>query len=407
MLLVYNFGINLFCLIVRIASLRNQKAKRFLRGRKGQLKKIEKEVCGITELVWVHCASLGEFEQGRPLIEEIKLKYPQKKILLTFYSPSGYDVQKNYKGADFVYYLPFDTIRNSKRFIKAVTPEVVFFIKYEYWLNFLTVLNKKKIPVYFVSAIFRQDQLFFKNYGGWYRKMLKMVNHFFVQNQTSADLLESINIKNYTIAGDTRFDRVAHIVENVKPLKVVESFVDNKITIVVGSSWKSEEALVKQYLRNHPELKIIMVPHEVENGSVDNILNQYGELAIPYSKANINNVVNKQVLVVDCYGILTSLYQYAYIAIVGGGFGVGIHNILEPATFGMPVIFGPNYERFGEAVDLVGQNCAFPVNNIEEFNTVLNHLLKNYEITKKISQKTAAYVQSKVGATQLILNAVF
>lgn len=407
MLLIYNLGIYLFSFLIKTASLRNQKAKRFIEGRKGQLKNIEKELKGIGEVVWIHCASLGEFEQGRPLIEEIKLKYPQKKILITFYSPSGYDVQKNYENADFVFYLPLDTMRNAKRFVKAINPEIVFFIKYEYWLNFLTRLNKLKIPVYFVSAIFRQNQLFFKWYGGWYRKMLRMADHFFVQNAVSSELLESVNIKNYTIAGDTRFDRVAHIVENVKAIDLVESFIDNKKTIVVGSSWKSEEALIKQYIRINTEVKVILVPHEIENGNVENVLKQFGEKAILFSNASFDNLNDKQILIVDCYGKLTSLYQYGDIAIVGGGFGVGIHNVLEPATFGMPIIFGPNYERFSEAVDLVEQNCAFPVNNIEEFNTVLTHLLKNNDTAKNIADKTAKYVKSNVGATQLILDAVF
>lgn len=404
--LLYNIGIQIFVLLVRIASLRNQKAKKWLRGRKGLLKKIQKEVEGSENLVWVHCASLGEFEQGRPLIEEIKLKYPEKKVLLTFYSPSGYEVQHAYNKADFVYYMPNDSRRNAKRFIKYIKPTVVFFVKYEYWYNYLTQLQKNEIPVYFVSAIFRPQQRFFKR-DGWYRKMLSKPTHFFVQNQVSADLLESVNIKNYTITGDTRFDRVAHILENVKPMPLVETFINNKDVIVAGSTWKAEEAILNQYLRTRPMLKVILVPHEVDEATIQRILTLFGSKAICYSKATQRNVTDKQVLVVDSYGLLTSLYQYGKIAFIGGGFGVGIHNVLEPATFGMPILFGTNYEKFKEATDLVEQNCAFPVANIEEFNTVVNHLLGNNQVVMNIAERTAAYVRKNVGATRKILDQVF
>lgn len=407
MLLVYNIGMLLFGVVMRIVSFFNPKAHRWVIGRKGQLKKIQEQVEGVEPIVWVHCASLGEFEQGRPLIDEIKLKYPQKKILLTFFSPSGYDVQKDYKNADYVYYLPLDTFRNANRFINAVNPEIVFFIKYEYWYNVLRILNRKKIPVYFVSAIFRSDQLFFKWYGKWYRKLLRMATHFFVQTELSASLLDSIQISNYTITGDTRFDRVAHVAENVKALPLVESFVENCSVIVAGSTWKAEDALLKQYIRVNPAVNIILVPHEVENGNVDRIMQQFGDLAIRYSLADEQNVLGKRVLVVDCYGILTSLYQYGKIAVIGGGFGVGIHNVLEAATFGVPIIFGPNYEKFNEAVDLVNQNSAFVVNNIEEFNAVLNYLLEHDDVAQKIGILTEAYVKNNVGATKQIIDSVF
>lgn len=407
MLLVYNLGMHLLGAIIRFVALFNQKARRWVVGRKGQFKTILNQLSENEKTVWVHCASLGEFEQGRPLIDEIKLRFPHKKIVLTFFSPSGYEVRKNYPNADHVFYLPLDTYRKARKFIKMINPEIVFFIKYEYWYNLLKLLNRKNIPVYFVSAIFRPDQLFFKSYGKWYRKLLRLATHFFVQTESSANLLKSINISNYTITGDTRFDRVAHVAENVKSLPVVESFVDNYPVIVAGSTWKAEDALLRQYLRINPTVKVILVPHEVENGSVDRIMQQYTDLAIQYSKANKSNVQNKRVLVVDCYGVLTSLYQYGTIAIIGGGFGVGIHNVLEPATFGLPIIFGPKYEQFNEAVDLLNQNSAFVVNNIEEFNLVLNHLLKHNEIIQKISLQTKEYVQRNVGATKLILDTVF
>jgi 3-deoxy-D-manno-octulosonic-acid transferase len=393
--------------VIRFAALRNGKARRWVKGREGLMKKIAEEVSGVDHLVWVHCASLGEFEQGRPLIEEIKLKYPEKKIVLTFYSPSGYDVQKNYKKADFVYYLPLDTRRNAKRFVEYVNPELVFFIKYEYWFNFLSALKKKNISVYFVSTIFRKNQLFFKWYGAWYREMLNLITHLFLQNEESALLLDSINIKNYTVTGDTRFDRVAHVVENVKTLAVVDAFVGDEKIIVAGSTWKAEEAMLLQYVRTHRDVKVILAPHEIEADRIERILELFGSVAIRYSEANLSNVIDKQVLVVDCYGVLTSLYHYGTIAIIGGGFGVGIHNVLEAATFGMPIVFGPNYERFKEAVDLVAQFSAFSVENIEDFNTILNHLLKDEKVTRNISEMSASYVQRNVGATQRIIKTVF
>jgi 3-deoxy-D-manno-octulosonic-acid transferase len=407
MRLIYNLGIKVFILLVKIASFKNPKAKKLIEGRKGLLKRVKKEQDPKEQVIWVHCASLGEFEQGRPLIEEIKRIYPEKKILLTFFSPSGYEVQKNYGNADYIYYLPADTRRNARRFIKYCNPEVVFFIKYEYWYNFLSVLKKKSVPVYFVSSIFRKDQLFYKWYGGWYRKMLKKVTHFFLQNQESADLLQSLGINHFSVIGDTRFDRVAHVFENIKPIPVIEQFLGSQKAIIAGSSWKAEEALLMQYYRINPAFKLIIVPHEVSDENIQRIKNQFGENAICLSKVTKTIGKEKNILIVDSYGMLTSLYQYGYISIVGGGFGAGIHNILEAATFGMPIIIGPNYERFQEAIDMVNQHCAFPVANIEEFNTVMNHLLKDPTLVFTISKIASDYVKANVGATPKILDFVF
>lgn len=405
---IYNFGLKVYLLLVKLSASRNPKARKWLDGRKKLLKRIKSEKGFDGKSVWVHCSSLGEFEQGRPLIEEIRKRFPEKKIVLTFFSPSGYEVQKDYNNVDYVCYLPLDTRKNAKKFIKEINPEVVFFIKYEYWYNFLKVLKKKSVPVFFVSSIFREDQLFFKWYGGWYRKMLKMATHFFIQNQESADLLEKLDIHNYTITGDTRFDRVAHIFENVKPLPVIEQFLDSKKAIIAGSSWKAEEALLMQYLRIYPALKIIIAPHEVNEENISRITKQFGEdNTICYSKATPSSMVGKKVMIIDCYGLLTSLYQYSLVSIVGGGFGAGIHNVLEPAAFGMPVIFGPNYEKFREARELVEINSAFPVNNIEEFNTLMTHLLKDASVINTISKKAANYVKENVGATNKIISSVF
>lgn len=405
--LLYNLGIRLMVLAIRLAAVSKPKAKKWIAGRKGLIKKIKNDLKDTEKVVWVHCASLGEFEQGRPLMEEIKRRFPHKKILLTFYSPSGYEVQKNYSGADFVYYLPADTQRNARRFIQYTKPEVVFFIKYEYWYNYLRLLKKKSIPSYFVSTIFREEQLFFKKRGGWYRKMLKYPSHFFLQNETSAKLLESLGYKNFSIAGDTRFDRVAHILDNVQPVKLVENFINGADVMVAGSSWKAEEAIIYQYIRNKPGLKVILVPHVIESENIQRILDLYGNRAILYSEATKSNVSDKQVLIVDNYGMLTTLYQYGKIAFIGGGFGVGIHNVLEAATFGMPILFGPNHEKFAEAVDLVNQSCAFVVNNIEDFNTIVSYLLKDERIVFSIAEKAAEYVRKNVGATRHILEKVF
>jgi len=308
MRLIYNFGIRIFILILKIASLRNPKAKKWIAGRKGLLKRIKKEQDPKEHVVWVHCASLGEFEQGRPLIEEIRRIYPEKKIVLTFFSPSGYEVRKDYGQVDYIYYLPADTRRNARRFVKYCNPEVAFFIKYEYWFNFLSVLKKKSVPVYFVSSIFRKDQLFYKWYGGWYRKMLKKVTHFFLQNQESADLLHSLNIDHCSVTGDTRFDRVAHVFENIKPIPAVEKFLGSQRAIIAGSSWKAEEALLMQYNRINPGYKLIIVPHEVTDDTIRRIKDQFSGNAICLSEIASMKGNEKNVLIVDSYGMLTSLY---------------------------------------------------------------------------------------------------
>jgi 3-deoxy-D-manno-octulosonic-acid transferase len=408
MRLIYNFAIRVLFLVMRFSRRRDPKAKKWIEGRKGLLKKVAEATANIENPVWVHCASLGEFEQGRPLIESIKEKFPGQKVVLSFFSPSGYEVRKNYEGADFVFYLPLDTRRNSRKIVKLIKPKVVFFIKYEYWFNLLRSLKKRKIPIYFVSSIFRTDQAFFKWYGGWYRRLLKMPTHFFVQNNESVELLRKYKITNVSVSGDTRFDRVARVVKSAHPLPLVEKFLDGQKVIIVGSSWKAEEALLMQYLRIRNNLKVIIAPHEVNQESISRLDELFGEKMLLYSDFSKGApLLGKQVLIIDCYGMLTSLYQYGKIAIIGGGFGVGIHNTLEAATFGMPIIFGPNYEKFKEAVDMVKRQCAFPVENIEDFNTLLNYLLSNETLVEKLAEMTSGYVRENTGATEIILNKVF
>ncbi len=403
----YNLGIHLFVLGIKIASIRNQKAKDWISGRKNQFDKIKADFTTEQNPIWIHCASLGEFEQGRPVIEDIKDRYPNKRILVTFFSPSGYEVRKNYELADWVYYLPSDSPRNVKQFLDLIEPEMAVFVKYEYWFNFLKGLNEREIPTYYISAIFRPNQLFFKKIGKWYSEMLEYITHFYVQNETSKKLLNSIGYHNVTISGDTRFDRVAKIVDSITSIDLVEKFVENKKVIVAGSTWRCEEAILAQYMRKVPDEKLILAPHEVNDEHINNILNLFGDTAITYSKAQREDISNKQVLVIDSYGLLTSLYQYGKVAVIGGGFGVGIHNILEAATFGMPIIFGNNYEKFQEAVELKNAQCAFPINNVEEFNAVMSRLLTDPETTKKISKNSAQYVQDNIGATELILSTIF
>jgi 3-deoxy-D-manno-octulosonic-acid transferase len=407
MRLIYNFGIRLLYLAIKIAAVKNNKARLWINGRKNLFKHIKQEKDPAEKTVWFHCASLGEFEQGRPLIEEVRSKFPEKKIAVTFFSPSGYEVRKNYQGADYIYYLPLDTVRNAKNFIRIMNPEKAFFIKYEYWYNILYELKKQQIPVFFVSSIFRKEQIFFKKYGAFFRRMLGLITHFFLQNKQSAELLETINIHHCSVAGDTRFDRVAHVFENGHPLKVAEKFLNKSKAIIAGSSWKAEEALLLQFLRNYPYNKIIIVPHEVSEENIVRLEKQFGRSAVRYSKAENENLSEKNVLIIDCYGLLSSLYRYGKLAVVGGGFGVGIHNVLEPAAFGLPIVFGPNYQRFKEAVDLVDMKCAYPVQNIAEFNRVVCYLISDENVLKSLSQTAAAYVRNNIGATQKIIARVF
>jgi 3-deoxy-D-manno-octulosonic-acid transferase len=407
MRLFYQLGIRIFYLAVKLRARRNPKAKKWIEGRKGLIGHIEQTTKNISGSYWVHCASLGEFEQARPLIEAIKEQKPEEIIVLTFFSPSGYEVQKNYKLADHVFYLPLDTRGNAKRMIKALKPKAVFFIKYEFWYNLLWALNKSKTPIYFVSAIFRRDQLFFKWYGKWYRKLPALATHLFVQDEHSVELLREIGIKNVTITGDTRFDRVSRIVKMARPIPFVEKFLNGQKALILGSSWKAEEAMTLQYIRQRPDLKVIIAPHEVNQENISRIEALYGDRCILYSKVAKHAPSKKQVLIVDCYGLLTSIYQYGLIALIGGGFGAGIHNILEAATYGMPIIFGPKFQRFKEANDLVERKCAYAVNNIEDFNTILNQLIINQNLRDMLSKKSADYVIENTGATQTILKHIF
>ena len=351
------------------------------------------------KIAWFHCASLGEFEQGRPLLEEVKKHFPNHKILLSFYSPSGYEAKKNYSLADYIVYLPNDTRKNAKKFVEIVNPDLVFFIKYEFWYNYISALKGKRL--FQVSLILRENQYFFTWYGKWFAKQLKNFEHFFVQNQQTATLLNKIGYKNITISGDTRFDRVMTIANNAKSFPDIENFCkgDKKI-ILAGSSWLADEKIIEKAI-NDLDIKLIIAPHIVEQSHINEIQELFLK-SILYSEL-AENKKESNILIINCIGILSNLYQYCDIAYIGGGFGVGIHNTLEAATFGKPICFGPNYHKFQEAIDLIDLNAAYSINNEEELKAVLSSLLGDKEKYEESAKASKNYVQEKVGACKKII----
>lgn len=351
------------------------------------------------KVAWFHCASLGEFEQGRPLIEEVKKQFPEYKILLSFYSPSGYESKKDYALADYVVYLPNDTKSNAKKFVKKVNPDLIFFIKYEFWYNYISALKGRRL--FQVSLILRQNQYFFSWYGKWFAKQLKNFEHFFVQNQQTANLLNKIGYKNVTISGDTRFDRVMTIANNAKSFTEIEKFCEgNQKIILAGSSWLADEKIIQQAVKNL-DIKLIIAPHVVGENHINEIQQLFPE-AILYSEL-ANNDKKSNVLIINCIGILSNLYQYCDIAYIGGGFGVGIHNTLEAATFGKPICFGTNYHKFQEAIDLINLKAAYSISNQEELKQVLETLLNNEKIYNQSAEASKDYVKTKIGACKKII----
>jgi len=406
---LYTISIFLYSILIKLAAPFNIKAKQISTGRGQTFAALETKIKHDKPIVWVHCASLGEFEQGRPVIEAIKKQHPEFRILLTFFSPSGYEIRKNYDLADCVFYLPADTRKNARKLIELIRPEKVFFVKYEFWFYYINELKNQNIPLYLISAIFRDDQLFFKNspLGKWYRQMLSGFSHFFVQDEKSVELLGSIGIKNVTKAGDTRFDRVAEIASSGKSIPVVEKFKGNQILVVAGSTWKPDEELLVQYIHSHPEVKFIIAPHETKTANVERLINLLKSQVICYTEATETTVVNKQVMIVNTIGVLSSIYKYADLAYIGGGFGVGIHNTLEAAIFGMPIVFGPNFRKFNEANVLVKLGVAFPVADFPSLEAILDSLLNDDEKRILISQICITFTNKNIGATQLILDKVF
>lgn len=351
------------------------------------------------KIAWFHCASLGEFEQGRPLLEKVKKHFPQHKILLSFYSPSGYEAKKDYSLADYIVYLPNDTRKNAKKFVSIVNPDLIFFIKYEFWYNYILELKGRRL--FQVSLILRENQYFFTWYGKWFAKQLKNFEHFFVQNQQTATLLNKIGYKNITISGDTRFDRVMTIANNAKSFQDIEEFCqgDKKI-ILAGSSWLADEKIIEKAIKNL-DIKLIIAPHIVEQSHINEIQELFPQ-AILYSEL-AENKKESNILIINCIGILSNLYQYCDIAYIGGGFGVGIHNTLEAATFGKPICFGTNYQKFQEAIDLINLKAAYSINNEEELKEILSSLLSDKEKYEKSATASKNYVQEKVGACKKII----
>lgn len=408
MLGVYSFVIYLYLLAVRVTALfGNKKAKQMVEGHKQTFKILKNKLKPGESYLWFHAASLGEFEQGRPLMERVRKEYPQYKILLTFFSPSGYEVRKNYEGADIICYLPLDTPTNAIRFVKTVRPAMAFFIKYEFWQNYMKVLEYYKIPTYSVSSIFRPEQVFFRWYGGQYYKVLTRITHFFVQNESSKELLRTLDIQNVTVVGDTRFDRVKEICLQAKQLPIVDSFKNGKQIFVAGSSWEPDEDLFISYFNEHKDWKLIIAPHVVSEGHIKDILSKLDRKTVRYTQATVENVKEAECLIIDCYGLLSSIYRYGEIAYVGGGFGVGIHNLLEAAIYGVPVLFGPNNQRFQEAQELKACAGGLEIHDQKSLTDCLDSLLNDASYLKYAGEASGQYVNSRIGATEQVLDKVF
>jgi 3-deoxy-D-manno-octulosonic-acid transferase len=410
---LYSLNIFFYGVAIRIASLFNAKAKLWVKGRVNVFDDLQKKI-GVDNkpVVWFHCASLGEFEQGRPLIESFRKENPQYKILLTFFSPSGFEVRKNYAGADIISYLPLDTPGNAKRFLEIIKPSLVFFVKYEFWLNFLGELRKRKISHFLISAIFRNDQVFFKSYGKIFRDALKGYSWIFTQEKNSIELLKSIGVSTASVAGDTRFDRVSEIAAAAKEILIAEKFSGNdKKVLVAGSTWEADEKNLFPAFKNSSGKgwKLIIAPHELGEAHLSSIEKGISEIGIPpneivrFSRADEKTIGEKKVLIIDNVGMLSSLYRYGKIAYIGGGFGKSIHNILEAAVYGMPVIFGPRYEKFYEAQRLLELGGAICVNNENELENQLDKISADEELLKSKSIISHDFVKTNCGATKIIL----
>lgn len=407
MVLIYNLGIRIYLLLIKLVSPVNPKAKSWLTGRRRLLDKIELLAQNDDPKVWVHCSSLGEFEQGRPLIERIRERYPRLKVVLTFFSPSGYEVRKNYSGADYVFYLPLDTKRNARRFVEALKPKIAIFVKYEFWYHYLTELHARKVPTYLVSANFRDNQIFFKPYGKWYRKFLSNFTHIFVQNNRSLELLKSIGLNEVDVTGDTRFDRVASVASEAVKIPLLDSFCNGESVIVAGSTWPKDEELLLNYLSaNSHKAKIIIAPHEISPNRVASIVNASPVETICFTRPEGVSPKQARLLILDTIGILSSAYRYGNLAYIGGGFGAGIHNTIEAAVFSIPVIFGPNYKKFQEANDLIGLGAGFSINSQSELNDLLDRLLNDPALLSHAGKSAGAYVKSGVGSSEKILSII-
>lgn len=411
MSVLYEIFINIYGLLIFIASSFDNKAKKWIKGRRDLFTRLKNDFSNLdSPVLWFHASSLGEFEQGRPVIESIRKMYPEYKILLTFFSPSGYEIRKNYSGADFVYYMPLDTFCNAKKFLNITKPQKIFFIKYEFWYNYLRIAYKMNIPIYLISGIFRKNQLFFKWYGKFYKNFLNFFTTFFVQDENSAFLLKKIGFKNVIVSGDTRFDRVYDIAINAKENQIVQKFCENKFTIVCGSTWPDDEKILTKFInKSNNDFKFIVAPHEITNKHINDILQSIKKPTLLYSEANnlVNDLNKYSVLIINNIGMLSSLYRYGNLAYVGGGFGNGIHNILEAAVYGIPVVIGPNHKKFKEALELIELKGVFSINDYESFENIINCFYENKELLQKSGNVAKNYIIHNLGATEQIVSEIF
>lgn len=407
-MIFYNLGIAIYGLLVRLAVRVNRKAGLRREGLREIWERIEARV-GAWEgpVVWVHAASLGEFEQGRPVIEVIRARHPGHKVLLTFFSPSGYEVRKDYPGADWVCYLPIDTPRNARRFVAIAKPQVAIFIKYEFWLNYLRQLSRRGCRTFLVSAIFNREQVFFKWYGGLFRRALRRFEHIFVQNEASQWLLQTIRVGAVTTTGDTRFDRVAAVAEAAREVPAIGQFAGGERVVVAGSTWPADEHVLLEIIKRHAGLKFVIVPHEIEADRIDKLLLNSPRPAVRYTQFDPKRDAGAQVMVVNVIGILSSIYRYGAYAYVGGGFGVGIHNTLEAAAFGIPVAFGPNYLRFREACELIELGAAMSIESADELDGWLTRLENDPAAYEQACKLSGEYVSKNRGATRKIVDYIF
>ena len=405
---MYNIVIYIYLIGVAIASCFNKKVKKMWAGERQALKVLREKVDPNARYIWFHAASLGEFEQGRPLMEYLRKTHPEYKILLTFFSPSGYEVRKNYEGADIICYLPLDTIRNARRFLRAIKPVMAFFIKYEFWYNYLHILQHRGIPTYSVSSIFRPDQIFFQWYGKGYGRVLKCFTHFFVQNIESKNLLAKLDIHDVEVVGDTRFDRVLQIKEASKQLPIVEKFTENTSKVfIAGSSWLPDEEIFLKYFNLHKDWKLIVAPHVIGEDHLAQIFELLkGRRVVRYTEATEENVKEAEVLIIDCFGLLSSIYHYGTISYVGGGFGVGIHNVLEAAVWDIPVIFGPNNKRFQEAQGLIMAGGGFEINDYQSFRDLMMRFETDEMFLQTSKKHAGEFVKGRAGATEKIMGSL-
>ena len=406
----YNISIKAYGMALKLAANFNNKAKLWVDGRKDWEEKIASKINNSDKVLWVHCSSLGEFEQGRPVIEALREQYPLHKIAVSFFSPSGYEIRKNYDGADVIFYLPLDTKSNAEKLIKVLHPDILILVKYEYWFNLISVLHQHKIPTIVVSAIFRDSQNFFKKHGqNWFAKKLNLINHFFVQNQHSKQLLDAIHIPQNTIAGDTRFDRVKQIIHQDNQLDFMDNFKGDSKLIVVGSSWPKDEELFINLINEKltDDWKILFAPHNLHENEINSFLSKIKQPSIKYSdleKTPKEEISTAKVFILNTIGILSKVYSYADITYIGGGFGAGIHNTLEAVTFGNPVVFGPKYKKFQEAVDLIAIGGGFSISNQQEFDDIINQLMQNDSFRKETGKKASDFVQNSPNSTKIILD---